>query len=227
VNSSYSNLLALPQPNPSILIFLDAVGTIIGVKNGVGEIYSEFARKFGVNCDPQQINRAFYQEFKTAEPCVFPGTPPAEIPQKEYQWWQEINRRTFTRIGKIQDFSDFEGFFADLYAYFATAAAWEIYPDTIPALDRWQQQGYTLGIISNFDTRIHQVLDALDLRKYFSSITISTEVGAAKPSAQIFQQALAHHHCSADRAWHIGDSEPEDYQGATAVGMQAWLLQRD
>jgi putative hydrolase of the HAD superfamily len=205
---------------------LDAVGTIIGVKDGVGEIYSEFAGKFGVNCDPQQINRAFYQEFKAADPCVFPGTPPAEIPQQEYQWWQEINRRTFTRIGKIQDFSDFEGFFADLYTYFATAAAWEIYPDTIPALDRWQQQGCTLGIISNFDTRIYQVLDALDLRKYFNSVTISTEVGASKPSPQIFQQALAHHNCLADQAWHIGDSEPEDYQGATAVGIQAWLLQR-
>jgi putative hydrolase of the HAD superfamily len=223
----YPNLLALPQPDPSTVIFLDAVGTIIGVKDGVGEIYSEFASKFGVECDPAQVNAAFYQEFKTAAPCVFVGVPSAEIPQREYQWWRAINQGTFTRLGKIQDFSDFDGFFSALYAYFATAAAWEVYPDTVVALDRWQQQGFTLGILSNFDTRLYQVLDALELRKYFSSVTISTEANAAKPAAAIFQQALDRHNCLASNAWHIGDSELEDYQGATAVGMTAWLLQRD
>jgi putative hydrolase of the HAD superfamily len=225
--TSYQDLLAIPEPPTSTVIFLDAVGTIIGVKDGVGEIYSEFAHKFGVECDPAQVNAAFYQEFKAADPCVFPGATNADIPDREYQWWRSINQRTFTRLGKIADFSDFEGFFAELYAYFATAAAWEVYPDTVEALDRWQQQGFTLGILSNFDTRLYQVLDALDLRKYFSSVTLSTEASAAKPAAAIFQQALDRHHCLASNAWHIGDSELEDYQGATAVGITAWLLQRD
>jgi putative hydrolase of the HAD superfamily len=222
----YPDLLALPQPPTGTVIFLDAVGTVIGVKDGVGEIYSEFAHKFGVECDPAQVNTAFYQEFKTADPCVFPGMSSAEIPEQEYQWWRRINQRTFTRIGKIADFQDFESFFQALYAYFATAAAWEVYPDTLVALDRWQKQGFTLGILSNFDTRLYAVLDALDLRKYFSSVTISTEAGAAKPSHLIFQQALSQHNCLASNAWHIGDSELEDYQGATTAGLQAWLLKR-
>jgi putative hydrolase of the HAD superfamily len=225
--NSYPDLLALPEPPASTIIFLDAVGTIIGVKDGVGEIYSKFAQKYGVECNSAQVNAAFYQEFKTADPCVFPGATSTEIPEQEYQWWRSINQRTFTRLGKIVDFSNFEEFFAELYAYFATAAAWEVYPDTLVVLDRWQKQGFTLGIISNFDTRLYSVLDALDLRKYFSSVTISTEAGAAKPSATIFQQALRHNNCSASNAWHIGDSEPEDYQGSTAVGMNAWLLKRD
>ncbi len=224
--NSYPDLLALPQPPTDTVIFLDAVGTIIGVKDGVGEIYSEFAHKFGVECDPVQVNAAFYQEFKASDPCVFPGVASAEIPEQEYQWWRRINQRTFTQIGKIADFKDFEGFFQALYAYFSTTAAWEVYPDTLVALDRWQQQGFTLGILSNFDTRLYAVLDALDLRKYFSSVTISTEAGAAKPSHLIFQQALSQHNCLASNAWHIGDSELEDYQGATAAGLQAWLLQR-
>lgn len=226
VVNSYPDLLALPQPPTGTVIFLDAVGTIIGVKDSVGEIYSEFAHKFGVECDPAQVDAAFYQELKAADPCVFPGVASAEVPEQEYQWWRSISQRTFTQIGKIADFRDFEGFFQALYAYFATAAAWEIYPDTLIAIDRWQQQGFTLGMISNFDSRLYAVLDALDLRKYFSSVTISTEVGAAKPSSLIFQQALSRQNCLASNAWHIGDSEPEDYQGATAAGLQAWLLQR-
>jgi putative hydrolase of the HAD superfamily len=225
--TSYPDLLALPQPPASTVIFLDAVGTIIGVKDGVGEIYSQFAYKFGVECDPAQVNAAFYQEFKTADPCVFLGVPIAEIPEQEYQWWRTINQRTFGRLHKLQEFSDFEGFFAALYAYFATAAAWEIYPDTLVALDRWQKAGFRLGLLSNFDTRLYQVLDALELRQYFSSVTISTETGAAKPSAAIFQQALSQQQCLASNAWHIGDSELEDYQGATAAGIKAWLIKRD
>jgi putative hydrolase of the HAD superfamily len=225
--NSYPDLLALPQPPTNTVIFLDAVGTIIGVRDGVGEIYSEFAQKFGVVCDPVQVSAAFYQEFKMAEPCVFPAATSSEIPEQEYQWWRSINQRTFTRLGKIADFANFEGFFAELYAYFATAAAWEVYPDTLTALDRWQQQGLTLSILSNFDTRLYQVLDALDLRKYFSSINLSTVVGAAKPDPVIFQQALDQHHCLASNAWHIGDSELEDYQGASAAGLTAWLIKRD
>jgi putative hydrolase of the HAD superfamily len=221
------DLLAIPIEKLPQTIFLDAVGTVFGVKGGVGYVYSEFAQKFGVNCEAKAVDRAFYQEFKAADPCVFADVDPIDIPTQEYLWWQEINRRTFTKLGKITDFADFTDFFSELYEYFATAAAWEVYPDSIPALERWQQQGVTLAMLSNFDTRLYRVLDALALRQYFSSITISTEVGAAKPAAQIFQQALQTQQITPQQAWHIGDSELEDYQGATAVGITAWLLQRE
>jgi putative hydrolase of the HAD superfamily len=224
--ATYPDLLAIPLAGLPQTIFLDAVGTVFGVKGGVGAVYSTFARKFGVECDAGAVDRAFYQEFKVADPCVFAGVDVADIPAQEYLWWQEINRRTFTKLGKLEDFKDFGGFFSELYEYFATAAAWEVYPDSVPALERWQQQGVTLAMLSNFDTRLYRVLDALELRQYFSSVTISTETGAAKPAARIFQQALQTQQITPQNAWHIGDSELEDYQGATAVGITAWLLQR-
>jgi putative hydrolase of the HAD superfamily len=221
------DLLAIPIENLPQTIFLDAVGTIFGVKGGVGAVYSEFAHKFGVDCVAGEVDRAFYQEFKAADPGVFADVAPVDVPAQEYLWWQEINRRTFTKLEKIDDFTDFAGFFSELYEYFATAAAWEVYPDSLPALERWQKMGVTMAMLSNFDTRLYRVLDALALRQYFSSVTISTEVGAAKPAAQIFQQALQTQQITPQQAWHIGDSELEDYQGATAVGITAWLLQRE
>lgn len=83
-----------------------------------------------------------------------------------------------------------------------------------------------MGVLSNFDSRLYSVLDALDLRQFFTSITISTEVGAAKPDPLIFATALNKHKCPAKLAWHIGDSLKEDYQGAKAAGLKAILLQR-
>lgn len=227
----YPDLLAIPLPDRAPpVVFLDAVGTLFGVRGGVGEIYREFALGYGVDCESGAIDRAFYKAFKSADPGIFAGVMRAEIPALEYGWWQEINRQTFMELGQLDRFTDFEAFFGELYAYFATAEAWMVYPDTIPALERWQQQGWKLGVLSNFDTRLYQVLKELHLDGFFSAVTISTEVGASKPDPQIFQRAIEHHHesLSADisHIWHIGDSKLEDYQGATDFGIKAWWLQR-
>jgi putative hydrolase of the HAD superfamily len=83
-----------------------------------------------------------------------------------------------------------------------------------------------LGVISNFDSRIYQVLEILGLREYFRTITISTEVGAAKPDALMFTMALQKHGCAAAQAWHVGDSYDEDFQAAKAAGLQGIWLRR-
>jgi putative hydrolase of the HAD superfamily len=214
---------SLPQPQ---VIFLDAVGTLFGVRDSVGQIYSEIASNYGVNCTAEILNRHFYTAFQTATPCVFPDVPIRDIPAQEYQWWKDINQQTFTAAGVWDDFSDFDAFFDELYRYFATAAAWEIYPDVIVALTQWQQAGIPLGVLSNFDSRLYAVLKVLELDRYFSTVTISTEVGAAKPLPAIFTAALNKYQCAPAAAWHIGDSKVDDYLGASEVGMIAMWIDR-
>lgn len=208
------------------VIFLDAVGTLFGVKGSVGEIYGSMARKFGVYADDQHIDYAFFQSFKAAPPMAFPHALAADVPQYEYDWWESIAYQTFQQIGVVNQFENFSDFFADLYAHFATADPWFVYPDVHAALTYWRSQNIPLGILSNFDTRLYPVLAALQLAEFFSSITISTEVGFAKPNPAVFQVALAKHNCLPDQAWHIGDSFKEDYQGAKAAGIRAIWLKR-
>ena len=223
----YSTLLDIPKSLalPTV-ICLDAFGTLFGVKGSVGHIYSEIASKYGVICAPDLLNKYFYSAFQNSTPCIFPGVPTIEIPQHEYRWWQEINRQTFTAVGAIEQFEDFDRFFQDLYRYFTTKAAWEIYPDVIPALNQWQQSGVELAVLSNFDSRLHTVLEVLELAPYFSTVTISTEISAAKPQAEIFAAALAKYQCSPQSAWHIGDSLEDDYLGAGNAGLTAIWLNR-
>ena len=209
------------------VIYLDAFGTLFGVKGSVGEIYSNLALGVGVSTNAQAVNRAFYQSFAAAERMAFPGVEPDAIPALEYRWWKDVVSETFDRVGALEKFSDFDQFYGDLYGYFETPAPWRVYPDTLPSLTRWQSMNIELGIISNFDSRLHRVLDVLGLSAYFQTVTLSTEVGVAKPAAKIFQVALAKHNCAANQAWHIGDSEAEDYAGAKTVGMRAILVARD
>lgn len=225
---SYASLLAIPPslPMPQV-ICLDAVGTLFGVRGSVGEIYRQVASQYGVDCAAEVLNRHFYAAFKNSPPCIFPNIAVADIPQQEYLWWREINRQTFTAAGVWEQFADFDAFFGDLYRYFTTADAWEIYPDVVPALLGWQESGVELAVLSNFDSRLHQVLDAIDLQQYFSTVTISTAVGAAKPQPEIFAAALAKYQCEPSAAWHIGDSWDEDYVGASNSGLIAIWLDRE
>lgn len=208
------------------VIFLDAVGTLFGVRGSVGEVYAELARSFGVEVDAKPLNRAFYESFKAAPPPIFPDVAPAELPVKEFEWWRDIAIDTFRQMGVLDRFADFDEFFDRLYAHFATADPWFVYPDVYPALDRWREMGIALGIVSNFDSRLYTVLNVLDIGDFFSSVTISTEVGAAKPERQIFTTALNKHGCPAGAAWHIGDSYSADYEGANASGIKGIWLKR-
>lgn len=215
------NPISYPQ-----VIFFDAVGTLFGVRGSVGEVYGELARQHGVEVSAEALNRAFYQSFKSSVPCAFAGADPAKIAALEFVWWQTIARRTFDQAGVLGKFVSFSTFFGELYAHFATAAPWFIYADALPLLKHLQQSGVTLGIVSNFDSRIYSVLTALGLDYFFTSVTISTEVGVAKPDRKIFDVALDKHLCPPEAAWHIGDSLKEDYQAAQAAGLRGIWLNR-
>lgn len=208
------------------VIFFDAVGTLFGVKGSVGEVYSAIAHRFGVLADAKELDAAFVEVFKRAPSPTFPNVSAEEIPQKEWEWWFDVTQQTFQNLGVANQFLDFHVFFKRLYNHFATAYPWEVYSDVIPCLQRWRDQDIPLGIISNFDSRLYPVLMALDLKRFFSTITISSEVGAAKPDPKIFQRAIAQYNVLPEQTWHIGDSRTEDYEGAKAMGMQGFLLKR-
>jgi putative hydrolase of the HAD superfamily len=212
---------SLPQ-----VIFLDAVGTLFGINGSVGQIYSEIAQQHGVKADAAALNESFFRAFKAAPPMAFPGCPADQIPTLEYLWWRRLGQQTFSSAGVLDQFVDFDSFFADLYAHFATDAPWFVYPEVLRVIEQWQQRGVELGVISNFDTRLYRVLDSLQLMDYFQSVTISSEVGAAKPEPLIFAAALRKHRCEPFHAWHVGDSQNDDQKGARAAGLRGIWLQR-
>ena len=209
------------------VIFLDAVGTLFGVRDSVGEVYSQIAQDFNVKVSAEVLDKAFLDNFKSATPLVFADIEEQDIPDHEFEWWKTIAIDTFSDAGVINDFKDFSAFFSELYIHFGTAEPWFVYSDVLEALINWRRMGIELGIISNFDSRIYSVLQLLDLREFFGSITISTEARAAKPDPKIFAIALDKHNCSPSSAWHVGDSIIHDYQGAKAAKMRGIWINRE
>ncbi|MGV2830066.1 HAD-IA family hydrolase [Myxosarcina sp. GI1(2024)] len=217
------SFLELTKPE---VIFLDAVGTLFGIKGSVGEIYRQIAIKYGVTVDVETIDKAFNKAFQQTPPLAFQETKLEATVRQEFIWWKNLAEATFTQIEVIDKFTDFTSFFSELYAYFATEKPWYIYPDVIPNLENWHARGIQLGVISNFDTRLNTILKIFALDRYFSSITISSIAGFAKPDRQIFNIALEKHDILAYKAYHIGDSFNADYQGAKNAGIESFWLDR-
>ncbi|NJK35839.1 MAG: HAD-IA family hydrolase [Oscillatoriales cyanobacterium SM2_2_1] len=218
--------MAAPPPK---VIFLDAAGTLFQVRGSVGQIYAQVATTYGIAISAAELDRAFRQSFCTAPAMAVTSAA------GEYQWWHALVRDCFKHlldhcnhpaIGDFLSSPVFNEYFAELFALFATADPWELLPGVISALCQWRSHDIKLGICSNFDRRLHPLLDALNLTPHFDSVTISGTLGVAKPDPRIFGHAAAQHgyELPNPQLWHIGDHYGEDYQGATAAGMTGlWL----
>jgi putative hydrolase of the HAD superfamily len=207
------------------VIFFDAVGTLIETRSSVGEIYSRVASEFGFEAEPQILQQNFASSFRLQPPLAFPAaTPEAALIELEKSWWRNLVGEVFDGLGL---FPRFEEFFSEVFERFRGREFWHVYADVEPALEELKRRGMKLGVISNFDSRLHNVLRACGLDRFFDSVHVSTLVGAAKPDPAIFQAALSSHAVEAGQAWHVGDSLREDYEGSMAAGLNAVLLDRD
>ncbi len=213
--------MVIPVPE---VVFFDAAGTLIEVRGSVGEVYARVAREFGFEADPQTLQRNFADRFREQPPMAFPpGTLEEELADLEKDWWRNLIEAVFAGLGP---FPRFDEFFDEIFNRFRDREFWRVYDDVEPALASLKRLGLRLGVISNFDSRLYDVLRACDLDRFFDSVHISTRVGAAKPDPAIFQAALSHHGIEPGQAWHIGDSLLEDLEGAAAVGIRAILIDR-
>jgi putative hydrolase of the HAD superfamily len=104
------------------------------------------------------------------------------------------------------------------------SANWcDIRPGTRAVLERLQQN-FRLGVISNSDGKIAEVLSRCGIADLFETITDSGNVGKEKPHPEIFNSALRSLGVSPETSTYIGDVYCVDYLGATRSGMSAILF---
>ena len=104
------------------------------------------------------------------------------------------------------------------------SANWDVMPPG--TREQLQQIGarYKLGVISNADGKIEEVLRRCNIADCFRTITDSGLVGYEKPHPEIFRQALQAMKAAPEESLYVGDVYSVDYLGATSAGMQAILM---
>ncbi|HEX2387334.1 MAG TPA: HAD-IA family hydrolase [Candidatus Binatia bacterium] len=205
-------------------VFFDAAGTLMRPVRPVGESYALVAARYGMNVPPQEVSARFRACFGSAPPLAFAVVQGNGIKELELAWWKNLVQKVFEPFGS---FPRFEDYFTDLFAYFARADSWRLFPETRDTLAALKHRGAKLAVISNFDSRLLGILDGLGVAAEFESIIISSAVGYAKPAPEIFQHALERHRTKAQQALHVGDSVEKDAEGARRAGIQGVLLDRN
>jgi putative hydrolase of the HAD superfamily len=87
-------------------------------------------------------------------------------------------------------------------------------------------RGLKLGIISNFEPWLEEVLRLEGVLELFSALAISGVLGVAKPQPEIFHAALEKAGVEPGAAIHVGDHPDVDGEAARAVGIAPVLIDR-
>lgn len=205
-------------------VFFDVGGTLLRVHPSVGEVYTELARDFGFSGTPEEVDLQFRLQWKQIGGIESLGRQSGMAIERKF--WHDLVFQVFEHFGGLRDF---ENYFELVYEAFRSKDRWRVYEDVLDSgiLQTLKRRGVILGVISNWDSRLPDTLEAMGLAGHFDFILASTVVGSAKPDQKIFDTALKLSGVRCEEACHIGDEPLADFQGARQAGVDAILIDRE
>ncbi|WP_372503786.1 HAD family hydrolase [[Mycobacterium] manitobense] len=150
-------------------------------------------------------------------------TTPVELavpltPEAHHAWTQRdlepaLHREANLHVLRASGLADHH---ADaLYARLIDPACWTPYPDTADVLAALRERGVKTAVVSNIPFDVRPAFEAIGA--VADEFVLSFEVGAIKPDAAIFAEALTRLDVDAANTVMVGDSEEAD-GGARALG---------
>jgi putative hydrolase of the HAD superfamily len=104
-------------------------------------------------------------------------------------------------------------------------ASGRLFDDVLPFMAGLRARGIKIAIVSNCDEQARGLLGWLGVTPLADALILSCEVGAAKPSARIYQRALQALGVTAEAALFVDDN-PEFCAQAAALGIRTAQIVR-
>ena len=102
----------------------------------------------------------------------------------------------------------------------------ELYPDSVPTLERARERGLRLALLSNLAAPYKRPVYDFELDARFDAVVFSCDVGLAKPDARIYELVSARLGLATEALVMIGDTRRDDVRGARAAGLHALHIDR-
>ena len=179
------------------------------------EGYGDAGRRFGLELDP-----ALYAEARAAALLDLAHHP--ELDHDEEVWirfTEDIVR------GMGGEGADCRQVAEAITAGWLHSENFELYEDVLPVLGLLRDEGLKIGLVSNTSRDLDAFVrhHALDVDAWVSSGVH----GKVKPSPTIFRAVLELLEVPPEAAVMVGDSPEDDVAGAEAIGIRAFLLDRE
>jgi putative hydrolase of the HAD superfamily len=205
-------------PRPLECVFLDAGDTLLAPWPSFQGRLVAVAREHGAGFEEAAAHAAMVA---TARQALWPTDWTDPAIQREF--WCGFYVDVLERL----DYQGDSAALADaLYGSFSDPASYRLFEDVRPALHELAARGLKLGVISNFEPWLEEVLSREGVLELFSVLAISGVLGVAKPEPGIFRAALDQADVAPSAAIHVGDHPEIDGAAARAVGITPVLIDR-
>lgn len=205
------------------VIFFDAGDTLLGPHPSFPELFSQVCEEHGYDVSPEVVVRVQSELapnlIDLAEDTGVDN--PSFSSEESQRFWGYLYIRFLSALDIVD--SDLA---AALLERFSTSSTYMLFDDVLATLRRLHEQGYRLGLISNFEQWLEERLIELEVGRLFDVTVISGFVKIEKPDPAIYELALQRARVDPGRAVHVGDSVNMDVEPAVSVGMHAVLLDR-
>jgi putative hydrolase of the HAD superfamily len=179
------------------------------------EGYQRLGRRFGLELDPARHAEARVKAVETLE-------RHPELDHDE-EIWVLFTERIIRGMGGDADGA--HECAVEMTRAWERAEHFELYDDALPVLDDLRARGVKIGLVSNTARDLDEFVrhHGLDV-----DTTLTSRVhGKTKPHETIFRAALERLGAEPGEAAMVGDSPDDDVAGARALGMRAFLIDRE
>ncbi len=179
------------------------------------EGYRRVGARYGLELDP-----ALYPEARTAAIESLERHP--ELRHDEELWFA-FTERIVRGMGGDSDAA--RQLAVEMTRLWERSENFDLYDDALPVIEELRRHGLKLGLVSNSAREIADFVahHALDV----DCAVTSRSHGFTKPHESIFRAALELLEVAPAEAAMVGDSVEDDIEGALALGMRAFLIDRD
>lgn len=199
-------------------VFFDAVGTLLFPDPVAAVAYAEVARRYGLVVQPEELLPRFVAAFRAEEEADRRAGWATDERREEARWRRIV-------ADSLPGVADPDACFRELFDHFARPGGWRVNPDAVALILRLRERGLTLGIASNFDARLWSVLAGFpELASLRDRVVVSAAVGHRKPSPLFFAEVVRVAGLDPSEVLLVGDDRGNDYEGASAAGLAAVLL---
>jgi putative hydrolase of the HAD superfamily len=178
------------------------------------EGYERLGERFGLELDPARYDEARERAIETLE----------KHPELEHdeQVWVAFTEQIIRGMGGDSDRA--YDCAVEMTRAWEHSENFELYEDVLPTLEALRGHGLKIGLISNTGRDLEAFIShhGLDV-----DASLSSRVhGKVKPDPSIFRAVLDRLGVRSEQAVMVGDSLEDDIEGAQALGMGAFLLDR-
>ncbi len=203
-------------------VFFDAGETLVHPHPTFADLFAETLRTQGHEVSAETVRErghVVFERFRSAAQANELWTTSLE---RSRRFWHDVYRVFVRELG----IADADGLLDVLYATFTDLANYRVFDDVPPVLERLRDAGIVLGVVSNFEEWLEQLLEQLGVRSYFAVSVVSGVEGVEKPDPRIFALAMERAGVLPEASVYVGDNPEFDVDPALEAGMFPVLLDR-